>query len=76
MEEQGSLPDCAWDVDQGVCAIQSCEKVLMSMHKPLLHAPLSNWEQKAQPAELLELENCNAVILRHVPDIRLAKEPL
>lgn len=46
------------------------------MHKPLLHTSLFNWEQKAQPAELLKLENCDAMTLRHFPDIRLAKDPL
>jgi hypothetical protein len=75
-EELGSLPNCAWDVDQGVCAVQSGEEVLVSMHKPLLYTSLLDWKQEAQPAELLKLKHGYAVALCHFPDVRLAEDSL
>lgn len=43
-EELGGIPDCAWDVDQGVSAIQNREEVLVAVHEPLLYTFFFNWE--------------------------------
>lgn len=48
----------------------------MAVHEPLLNTSFLNWEQKAQPAKLFELENRDAMALCHFPDIRLAKYSL
>lgn len=75
-EEQGSLPDCSWDMDQGVCPIESGKEILVAMHKPLLYTSFLDREQEAQPAELLKMKHRYAVALCHFPDIRLAKDSL
>jgi hypothetical protein len=75
-KKPGSLPHRPWDVDQGVCAIESGEEILVSMHKPLLYTSLLDREQEAQPAELLEMKHRYAMTLCHLPDIRLAKDSL
>src|ERR1700712_1718882 len=46
------------------------------MHKPLLYTSLLDWEQEAQPAELLKLKHCDTMALRHFPNVRLAKDSL
>lgn len=39
----------------------------MSVHEPLLHIMLLDGEEKAQPAELFELQHSQAMILRDLP---------
>lgn len=40
----------------------------MAVHKPLLHVMLLPGKEKAQPAELFELQHSQAMILRDLPD--------
>lgn len=70
------LPDSAWNVDQGISAIQKGERILMPMHEPLLHVPLFYGKQEREHPILLSLQHSDTVCLRDIPDVRLAKQPL
>ena len=63
-------------MNKRICPIQERERILMSMHKPLLHTPLPNRKQKTEHPILLCLQHRYPMSLRNIPDVRLAKHPL
>jgi hypothetical protein len=63
-------------MNKGVGPIQESKSILMPMHEPLLNTPFLHREQKAQPAELLKLQNGNAVPLGYIPYTRLRENAL
>lgn len=48
----------------------------MAAHEPLLEVSFADWEEEAQPAKLLELENAEAVLLGDDPDALACKDPV
>lgn len=61
--EEGDEPYCARYMDKRVGSVQHRQSILMALQEPVLHAVLFDREKKACPAELLKLQNCQAVRL-------------
>lgn len=61
------LPNGTWNMDQCIRAVEDGQSGLVSVHKPVLHIMLRPWEEKAQPAELLEFQHRQAMIFRNLP---------
>lgn len=61
------LPNGTWDMDQCISAVENSQSGLVSVHEPVLHILLRPWEEKAQPAELLEFQHRQAMIFRNLP---------
>ena len=67
VDDSVALPDCPGNVNQRVRAVEKGQGGLMSVHEPLLHIMLRVREEKAQPAELFDLQHSQAVIFRDLP---------
>lgn len=62
----GYVPHCSRYVYQCVGTIEQRQCSLMAMQEPLLHIMLSPRKEEFRPTELLVLQQCQSMSLRHL----------